>query len=263
MSDSPALLREDRASVRILTFNRPETRNTWSSALEAAIVAEFNAAEEDSDVRVIVITGSGDKAFSAGADLKDPSTHVTHSVESFLAEHRAATDPVWLRPVINFSKPLIGAVNGYAVGAGCALAMACDILIASSNADFRFPQSSLGIMPIYGGAARLAQWIGRGLAMEILLTGRALSAHEASLHGLVNRVVEPGAVVEAAVELAEAIAQQPMLASQMTKESLKSGLETEALRSTSVADMYRYLALTQTKESLERHDAWRAARKAK
>jgi enoyl-CoA hydratase/carnithine racemase len=109
---------------------------------------------------------------------------VTHSVESFLAEHRAATDPVWLRPVINFSKPLIGAVNGFAVGAGCALAMACDILIASSNADFRFPQSSLGIMPIYGGAARLAQWIGRGLAMEILLTGRALSAHEASLHGL-------------------------------------------------------------------------------
>lgn len=260
MTDTAALLSQDHDQVRVLTINRPTVLNAWSPELELALADEFVKADRDQDVRAVVITGSGDRAFCAGADLSNPKTHVVESVESYLRELRPQDDPKWLRPVLELRKPLIGAINGYAIGAGCSLAMACDILIGASNAEFRFPQTSLGILPIHGGSTRLAQWIGRGRAAELIFTGRPLRADEALQFGLLSRVVDVGEVLVQALELAMQLAEKPPLAMALAKESLRQGLETESLRATSSADLYRYFALMQTRDSLDVHDEWRERR---
>lgn len=257
------LLSRDENRVRIFTINRPAARNAWSPELEESLSTQIALADGDPEVGAVVITGAGDHAFCAGADMKDPATHTTQGVEDFLAQRWLVTDPPWLRSLLDLRKPLIGAINGVAVGAGCSIAMACDILLAAPNADFRFPQAGYGIMPIHGGAARLAQWIGKGTAMELLLTGRPLTSAEAQARGLVNRVVGGDALLGEALSLASQIASKPPLGVLLTKESLKQGLDTEALRATSATDFYRYLALIQTDDSLTQHEAWRTERRAR
>jgi enoyl-CoA hydratase/carnithine racemase len=263
MSKDPLLLVQNHGPIRLLTINRPEIYNAWSRALGESLTEELSAAQDDESVKVVVLTGAGEKAFSSGADLNDRTLHEVESVDTFLTNLRPHTHPGWLRSLLNFQKPLIGAINGYTIGAGCSAAISCDILLASTKAEFRFSYANVGVMPIYGGAARLAQWIGRGRAMELVLTGRPLKAEEALSIGLVSRLCSPDKLIEEALELATTLAAAPALAVAMTKESLKMGLESEALRSTSIADTYRFLALVQTKESLDKHSAWREAKESK
>jgi enoyl-CoA hydratase/carnithine racemase len=160
----------------------------------------------------------------------------------------------------NFSKPLIGAVNGYAVGIGCIITFCCDLLVASERAEWRLPQVALGILPAYGGSARLARWVGRGQAMRLAL-GFPLKADEAYRIGLAQWLVPHEALMDTTLEVAAHIASLPPLATRMTKESLLRGLDIPNLSDASLVDLYRFMALEQTEDKDEGHTAWREKRK--
>ena len=160
----------------------------------------------------------------------------------------------------NFPKPLIGAVNGYAVGIGCIVTFCCDLLVASERAEWRLPQVALGILPAYGGAVRLARWVGRGHAMRITL-GFPLPAEEAHRIGLTQWVVPHGKLMEKALEVAAHLASLPPLAAQLAKESLLRGLDIPNLSDASLVDLYRFAALELTEDKAEGHQAWREKRK--
>jgi enoyl-CoA hydratase/carnithine racemase len=162
----------------------------------------------------------------------------------------------------NFPKPLIGAVNGYAVGIGCIVTFCCDLLVASERAEWRLPQVSLGILPAYGGAVRLARWVGRGHAMRLTL-GIPLPAAEAHRIGLAQWVVPHETVMAKALEVAEHVASLPPLAARLAKESLLRGLEVPNLGDASLVDLYRFATLELTEDKAEGHAAWREKRKPK
>jgi enoyl-CoA hydratase/carnithine racemase len=254
------ILTEDHEGVRVFTINRPALLNAWDRSVTPEFLDALRAADSDPGVRCCVVTGKGDKAFCAGANLKDPNSHVTTSIDDELIAMRTLDDPIWLKKVITFRKPLIAAVNGYAIGAGFFLALCCDIIIASENAEFRMPQAALGILPTFGATARLAQWVGRGRAMNIALTGRAVSAEEAERIGLVSTVVSQSELMPSSLALAARLAAMPQLGVALTKESLTSAMESGALDFTSVADMYRYIALTLTEDTKSQHQGWRERR---
>src|SRR3989442_2941542 len=157
---------EKRDHIGIVTLSRPTARNAWGADFNEGIERHFDAMEEDDDIRCVILTGDeSGGAFSAGANLKDPKTHTTDSSAALIKsiakrKHRA------FEVLDNFAKPLIGAVNGYAVGIGCIVTFCCDLLVASERAEWRLPQVALGILPAYGGSTRLARWVGRGNAMR-------------------------------------------------------------------------------------------------
>lgn len=260
MTDQDTVLREDHGSVRLLVLNRPESYNAWGEDMAAALGRELCTADEDEDVRCCVLTGSGEKAFSSGANLKDPRTHMTPSADEALAAMRPASAPMFFEDLLTFRKPLISAVNGYAIGAGFLLTLCTDIIIAAENAVFALPQASLGIMPAYGGAVRLAQWVGRGRAMDIALTGRRVDATEARDIGIASQVVPVSELRAASLDLAGRLAGLPPLGAALTKESLNRAMEEGALKATSITDLYRFLALGMTDEARRRHENWRSDR---
>ncbi len=179
---------EQRGHVGIVTLSRPEARNAWGEDFNEGIARYFTVMEEDDAVRCAILTGDeAGRAFSAGANLKDPRTHTVSSVADFikgLPRHRSHPFEVLSR----FSKPLVGAVNGYAIGIGAIITFCCDLIVASERAEWRLPQVALGILPAYGGAVRLARWVGRGEAMKLAL-GFPLPAAEAYRIGLVQWLV--------------------------------------------------------------------------
>ena len=251
MSDQAALL-ERRGAVALISLNRPERLNAWSKDLGAALVKRLQEAEADDDVRGVVLTGNG-RAFSAGADLKNPATHAVESPEQHLAQLRG--NPAF-DTIETYRKPIIAAVNGYAVGIGCLVPLCCDFILASTKAMFCLPQVSLGILPAYGGTLRLARFVGRGNALNIALTGRKVGAEEAQRMGMVVSVHEPDDLVSEAVKTMQAIADMPVSAVRLARESLRLGYE-GGLAATAQADLYRFMALSQTKDRADRHEAWR------
>jgi enoyl-CoA hydratase/carnithine racemase len=178
------LLYEKVGHVAILTLSRPEARNAWCPEFLAGFRERLPELESDRDVRCVILTGD-DKggAFSAGADLKNPRTHTENSVADFINDlpTRRRSSPISM--LTDFSKPVVGAVNGYAVGIGCILTFCCDLIVASERAEWRLPQVALGIMPAQGGAIRAARWIGKGHAMRLTM-GFPLRADEAYRVGL-------------------------------------------------------------------------------
>ncbi len=212
------ILVEQRGRVGLVTLNRPKALN----ALNARLVGELNAAldvfEADPGVAVIVLTGS-EKAFAAGADIKEMMAM------DFMDAFRSDFIAPWQR-VAARKKPIIAAVAGYALGGGCELAMMCDIIIAADNAKFGQPEINLGTMPGAGGTQRLTRAVGKSKAMEMILTGRMMSAEEAERANLVSRVVPAADLLEEAMKLAETIAakSQPMV--QMAKEAVNRAFET-------------------------------------
>jgi enoyl-CoA hydratase len=251
---------EKHDRVGILTLSRPEARNAWGSDFTEGIAQYFAAMEEDDDIRCAVLTGD-DKggAFSAGANLKDPQTHTLTSTADFIKSIPKRKD----RPfevLSNFPKPLVGAINGYAIGVGCIVTFCCDLLVASERAEWRLPQVALGILPAYGGAVRLARWVGKGHAMRLAL-GISLKADEAYRIGLAQWLVPPAELMAKTMEVAEYIASLPPLATQMVKESLHRGLDIPNLSDASLVDLYRFMALEATEDKNEGHTAWREKRK--
>ena len=203
----------DLPGVALVTLQRPEALNALSFALLDELATALGTLDSDPACRAIVITGSGDRAFAAGADIRElePQTSAT------LTQSGAFT--AWDR-IAAIGLPLIAAVRGFALGGGCELAMACDMIVAAEDASFGQPEIRLGVMPGAGGTQRLTRAIGKARAMELILTGRTMTAQKADAHGLITRIVPAPATVDAALELAAMIAAMPPLAVRAAKAAI-------------------------------------------
>lgn len=210
------VLYERLGEIAIVTRNRPERHNAMGREGEQELQHALRTADEDPEVRAVILTGAGERAFSVGADLKDTSTHASESAVESLSMFLD-----WASGAIEQMKtPIIAAVNGFCVGGGLESALACDIMICSENAQFWFPQTGLGLFPGAGGTPRLSRAVGKSLAMEIILTGRHVDAEEAHRIGLVNRVVPFAQLRDTAIELANAIAGNAPLGVMFAKQSI-------------------------------------------
>ena len=196
----PTLVIDDVSGARWLTINRPDKLNALNRDVVVDLERAIAEARDDAAVKVIVLTGAGEKAFVAGADIAE-FVELTPAA----AQELAARGQRLLSAIAGMSKPVIAAVNGFALGGGCELALACHLRIAASHARFGQPEVKLGLIPGYGGTQRLPRLVGQGRALELLLTGAMIDAPTALAWGLVNRVVEPGALRAAAQGLAEQI----------------------------------------------------------
>ena len=254
------LLCEKFDHVAVLTLSRPEARNAWCADFMRGFRERLPELEEDRDVRCVILTGD-DKggAFSAGADLKNPRTHTENSVADFLEDlpRRRRSSPISL--LSDFSKPVVAAVNGYAIGIGCILTFCCDLIVASERAEWRLPQVALGILPAQGGAIRAARWIGKGHAMRLTM-GFPLRADEAYRTGLAQWLVPHAELMDQAKKVAEHVSSLSPLAARVAKESINSGYNIP-LGEAAHTDLYRFMALQLTEDKSEGHRAWRERRK--
>lgn len=207
----PGALVERRGNVMVITINRPEARNAVNGAVSTAVGDALQAAQDDPDVRVIVLTGSGDKSFCAGADLKA----ISRGENLFHPEHPEWGFAGYVRHFVD--KPTIAAVNGTALGGGTELALASDLVVAEERAKFGLPEVKRGLIAGAGGVFRIVAQLPQKLALELVFTGEPLSSADALKWGLINKVVPDGTVVDAALELAERIAVNAPLAVRASK----------------------------------------------
>jgi enoyl-CoA hydratase/carnithine racemase len=204
--------------IATVKLNRPDALNALNSTMARELVGALDALEADDSVRCVVLTGS-DKVFCAGADVKE--------MAKLSAAEISSADPlraVWER-AWKFRKPIIAALSGYALGGGLELAMCCDIIVASEGTKLGQPEINIGIIPGGGGTQRLARAVGKYKAMEMILTGGMISADEAKVHGLVNRVVPAGKQLEEATKLASEVASKAPLAVRSAKEAIAASQE--------------------------------------
>ena len=186
------LLHEKRGAVAVITLSRPQARNAWGEDYNTGLKELLPQLEEDREVRCVILTGDdGGNAFSAGANIKDPKTHTSNSIAEFIEDLPRRRRYQAMNLITDFSKPIIAAVNGYAVGIGCIVTYCCDLIVASEKAEWRLPQVGLGILPAQGGTVRLSRWIGRGQAMKVAM-GFPLKAEEAYRTGLAQWLVPHG-----------------------------------------------------------------------
>ncbi len=228
------ILLERYGATAVLTLNRPKVLNSLNLLMIGELKAAFASLDADPDVRAVVLTGSGERAFAAGADIGE--LRALGNVRSGIEQARAGQ--ALTLQIERLRIPVIAAVNGFALGGGCELAMACDIRVAGENAKFGQPEVNLGLMPGYGGTQRSARLLGRGMAMYLCLTGETIDAREAHRIGLVERVFPPPQLVDEAKRIAALIADKAPLAVSATKRaidqgvalSLDAGLALEALQ---------------------------------
>lgn len=202
--------------IAIVQIQRPEVKNALNLEVRQLLAQHFAELATDDSVRAVVLTGGSD--FAAGADIKD-------MVDASPVEIRKRATHSYWKTITEFPKPIIAAVNGYALGGGCELAMHADIIIAGESATFGQPEVKLGIMPGAGGTQRLVRTLGKHKAMRYLLTGDFISAQEAEAMGLVSQVVPDSATMETAIQLASKIAKRPAVAVQMIKEAALMGMD--------------------------------------
>ncbi len=206
---------EVKERIGFLTVNRPQVRNALNREAVGEIGRAIDAAAEDPDVGALILTGAGEKAFIAGADIGELKEQTPIAGKEYALRGQA----VFSR-LEEIGKPSIAAVNGFALGGGCELAMACTVRIASERARFGQPEVGLGIIPGYGGTQRLPRLVGKGRALELILTGRIIDAEEAYRIGLVNRIVDDDGVLDAARAVAAMIARKAPLALRVAKLAL-------------------------------------------
>jgi enoyl-CoA hydratase len=204
--------------IGTITLNRPQVLNALNQALMEELATAMEVMDRDDAVRCLVLTGN-DRAFAAGADVREFADATTADMV------RGYRFQQWER-IRRVSKPVIAAVSGFALGGGCELAMSCDVIIAAETARFGQPEIRLGLMPGAGGTQRLTRTIGKSRAMELVLTGRTITAHEAFAWGLVSRVVPVELHLDEAKRLAREIAAQPPIAVRMAKEAVLNAFET-------------------------------------
>ena len=209
---------ENKDGILVITIDRPKVLNALNAQTVDELRRAFRDAREDDSVKCVILTGAGDKAFVAGADINELSkmTPITGKETSEKGQRV-------FRAIERFPKPVIAAVNGFALGGGCELALACHIRIASDKAQLGLPEVTLGIIPGYGGTQRMARLLGKGRALELILTGDRIKADEAERIGLVNRVVPADQLMTVAEELARTIAKRGPLAVRAAIEAVMSG----------------------------------------
>lgn len=214
------LLYEKKNGIAYVTVNRPAVRNALNAQTVRELQTAFEQAKNDDEVRVVILTGTGDKAFVAGADINELATQTPVNGRDYgLAGQAVFND------IERLGKPVIAAVNGYALGGGCELAMACTFRIASENAMLGQPEVKLGIIPGYGGTQRLPRLVGKGRALQILLTGDMVPAAEALRIGLVNQVVPQAELIAAAEAIARKIMANAPLAVKLCLDAVNQGME--------------------------------------
>ena len=226
--------------VALLTIDRPKALNALSPQVLRELFAALAAVEESRDTRCLLITGAGGKAFVAGADIAAMSSMSPGEAREFALKGHACMRMLELMPF-----PVVALVNGYALGGGCELALACDWIIASDNAVFGQPEVNLGICPGFGGTQRLSRLVGKALALDLICTGRQIKAEEALRIGLVNRVVAPDRLLQEGLDAANAIAAKAPVAVKMSKHLVQRGQDLDLANANAMeADVFGFLCAT-------------------
>ncbi len=216
-----SVLYEKKGAIAYVTLNRPKVLNALNKTIIAELKAAFEGARDDSAVRGIILTGAGDKAFAAGADISEILND-----SPLEAEEKTRFGQALTKLIENLGKPVIAAVNGYAVGGGCELAMACTIRLASETAKFGQPEVKLGIMPGYGGTQRLPRLVGKGRALQLILSGETISAQEAYRIGLVNEIVPNASLLARSEAILQQIISNAPVGVKFSIEAVNKGLDT-------------------------------------
>ncbi len=216
------ILYEKADGIGKVTLNRPDSLNALNSAVYSELYDVFEAIENDDDVRVVVLTGAGEKAFAAGSDVVEMQQMTTLEIQKFVATIRKASDRIY-----SLSKPTIAAISGYALGGGCELAMCCDLRIASERARFGQPEINLGLIPGACGTQRLPRLVGVAKAKEMIYLGDMIKADEALRLGLVNKVVPPETLMEEAMDWATKLAGKSLPVLTMAKRAIDTGVDTD------------------------------------
>jgi len=214
------ILFEKKNWLAYVTVNRPKVLNALNMATMEELRAAFHDIKNDASVRVVIMTGAGEKAFIAGADIGELAKHDPVSAKAYT--HRGQSV---LNLIENLGKPVIACLNGFALGGGCEIAMACTMRLASENAKLGQPEVKLGIIPGYGGTQRLPRLVGKGIAMQLVLTGEMITAQEAHRIGLVNEVVAAAELIPRAEAIAQKIIANAPLAVQYAMEAVNRGIE--------------------------------------
>jgi enoyl-CoA hydratase len=207
-------------SIAYVTINRPKVLNALNMATMGELRSVFTELKDDRDVRVVILTGAGEKSFVAGADIGELQKNNPVEAKEYTHRGQAVLDVIE-----NVGKPVIACVNGFALGGGCEIAMACTMRLASENAKLGQPEVKLGIIPGYGGTQRLPRLVGKGIAMQLLLTGEMITAQEAHRIGLVNEVVPAAQLIFRAEAIAQSIIKNAPLAIQYCLEAVNHGME--------------------------------------
>lgn len=219
MSDQDLVLLSRSGPIATITINRPDRLNALNLATIQALHARFRELATEPETRAVILTGAGTKAFVAGADIAEMS-----ALTPQLAQQFARTGQSLGEQIDALGRPVIAAIEGFALGGGCELAMMCHLRVASARASFAQPEVSLGLIPGFGGTQRLARLIGEGRAIELITTGRRLDAETAFAWGLVNRLARERSANEEALALAEEIAAQGPAAVRLALEAVRGGL---------------------------------------
>jgi len=214
------ILFEKKGAIAYVTVNRPKVLNALNMATMEELRAAFTDIKNDASIRVAIMTGSGEKAFIAGADIAELAKHGAVSGKEYTHRGQSVLDLIE-----NLGKPVIACINGYALGGGCEIAMACTMRLASENAKFGQPEVKLGIIPGYGGTQRLPRLVGKGIAMQLVLAGEMISAQEAHRIGLVNEVVPTTELIPRAEAIAQKIIANAPLAVHYAMEAVNKGME--------------------------------------
>lgn len=206
---------ETRGKTGIITLNRPQAMNSANEEMLKEIAEQVKEFEKNTDIGAIIIRGS-DKVFAAGIDIKELVEYTTQN------NHNIENMGRYLENIANAGKPTIAAVAGYALGIGCELALACDIILCADNARFGQPETSLGMIPGFGGTQRLTKAAGKAKTMEAILSGRAITAEEAEKCGIASRIIALPDLFEESIRVADKIAAQPPLAVKLARQAIKS-----------------------------------------
>ncbi len=249
------LLTEERDGVALLTLNRPEVMNSLNVALLHRLRDQVDALRFRRDLRVILVTGVGEKAFCAGADLKERATMKPEQVKDYILTIRTL-----FSSIENMPQPVIAAVNGVALGGGTELALAADIRLAATTATMGLTETRLAIIPGAGGTQRLPRLIGKGKAKELIFTGRRVGAEEALALGLVNRVCDPDQLISESMQMALQIAEGGPIAIEQAKYAINFGMETD-LNTGLAIESNAYWVCIPTEDRLEGLAAFREKRK--
>ena len=216
------ILFEVHDQIATITFNRPSVLNALNMELIDELWDAVDNVSGNEDIRVLVLTGAGSKSFMAGADIKELAKTSPLRAKALTERVHA----LFLK-LESLSQPVIAAVNGFALGAGCEVALACDFIYASETAKFGLPEITLGLIPGYGGTQRLPRLIGKNLAKEMVFTGKFISAAEAKIEGIVNQVFAPEALIEEVMKTAAVIAAKSRVALRAAKQSIDQGANTD------------------------------------
>jgi enoyl-CoA hydratase len=249
-------LESPEQGIHLLSINRPKALNALNKATLSDIASALEAVRADEAARVLMITGAGDKAFVAGADIAEMQSYTVEQARAFSAQGMAAMHAIEALPI-----PVIALVKGYALGGGCELAMSCDWILAADNAVFGQPEVKLGIPPGFGGTQRLTRLVGRAMAIELLTTARQVKAEEARAIGLANHVYPAAELYERGIEMARAIAANGPIAVRIAKQCAQRGADLD-LANACVLETNSFALTFATEDQKEGMSAFLAKRAA-